>query len=130
MDMMDMDLDFTLPLDLDLDLENLIEVIVLPTYYKLTIIDFTYNSQIIFRKWIKYWKTASPKHYGELTTLREESMPKQCLPTIFFTIFFTTSVNTIFWITLLILIITLHFLLKIGQKYLVHNGQFLGIIFV
>ena len=48
MDMMD--LDFTLPLDLDLDLENLIEVIVLPTYYKLTIIDFTYNSQIIFRK--------------------------------------------------------------------------------
>ena len=48
MDMMDMDLDFTLPLDLDL--ENLIEVIVLPTYYKLTIIDFTYNSQIIFRK--------------------------------------------------------------------------------
>ena len=52
MDMMDMDLDFTLPLDLDLDLENLIEVIVLPTYYKLTIIDFTYNSQIIFRKWI------------------------------------------------------------------------------
>lgn len=50
MDMMDMDLDFTLPLDLDLDLENLIEVIVLPTYYKLTIIDFTYNSQIIFRK--------------------------------------------------------------------------------
>ena len=50
MDMMEMDLDFTLPLDLDLDLENLIEVIVLPTYYKLTIIDFTYNSQIIFRK--------------------------------------------------------------------------------
>ena len=58
MDMMDMELDFTLPLDLnldftlplDLDLENLIEVIVLPTYYKLTIIDFTYNSQIIFRK--------------------------------------------------------------------------------
>ena len=52
MDMMDMDLDFTLPLDLDLDLENLIEVIVLLTYYKITIIDFTYNSQIIFRKWI------------------------------------------------------------------------------
>ena len=47
---MDMDLDFTLPLDLDLDLENLIEVIVLLTYYKITIIDFTYNSQIIFRK--------------------------------------------------------------------------------
>ena len=60
MDMMEMDLDFTLPLDLDftlpldldLDLENLIEVIVLLTYYKITIIDFTYNSQIIFRKWI------------------------------------------------------------------------------
>ena len=47
---LDLNLDFTLPLDLDLDLENLIEVIVLPTYYKLTIIDFTYNSQIIFRK--------------------------------------------------------------------------------
>ena len=47
---LDLNLDFTLPLDLDLDLENLIEVIVLLTYYKITIIDFTYNSQIIFRK--------------------------------------------------------------------------------